>query len=495
MATGDEILGNIDRALWRIQARSINNITPFTYNDGLTYVDVLERIRKSVIDVIEYTNKFGEEQDKIINRINEVVSNFITEMEKVHNKWDASIEEKRTELENKMHEFENHVVTAEFTTTNDEFTLNAPTVGGGKIAVPSKKWQDWVGTQLSDIRSKATDLTNDTSAKISSLRQSVDNDFYNKTTSDKRYDPIHRVLYPHSIIIGSSNAEPRGWPNGTWERWLQSKGEIPHNYGYSGGGFTSTPDNNFNTQIDRAIADSNNGRARLTGQIYVIDMLNDVRSKADIRSSAESFVRKCVNNFPNAKIYVIPVLYNEHNLNNDWTMAMYCANLTNTIKEVLQPYGGLVCEGSRSWFHNGPQANLFPDDAGVHFSTAGYEFAQRQFDLWLEGGSGWIDYGWHDLKNGTNYAKVKNDNRLESYVSRKGDIVHLHGMFSTVQMNPFDVLFTLPRWARPYRNMYITSWNSITAFPLIVNRGGQFVTSYNLSNNTTLAFNGTYPIF
>ena len=49
MATGDEILGNIDRALWRVQSRSINNVTPFTYRDGLTYVDVLERIRKSVI--------------------------------------------------------------------------------------------------------------------------------------------------------------------------------------------------------------------------------------------------------------------------------------------------------------------------------------------------------------------------------------------------------------------------------------------------------------
>lgn len=495
MATGDEILGNIDRALWRVQSRSINNVTPFTYRDGLTYIDVLERIRKSVIDVIEFTNSFGEEQDKVIKRINEVVSNFITEMEKAHTKWDASVEEKRAALERRMSEFENRVVTAAFTENANGFTLDAPTVGGGKLQVPSKKWQDRVDGDIAGIKNAASALSSDVTSRLSALKQSVDNDFYNKTTSDKRYDPIHRVLYPHSIIIGSSNAESRGWPNGTWERWVQSKGEIPHNYGYSGGGFTSTPDNNFNSQIDRAINDSRGDRARLTGQIYVIDMLNDVRGRADIRSSAESFVRKCVQNFPNAKIYVIPVLYNEHSLNNDWTMAMFCANLTNVIKEVLEPYGGLVCEGSRSWFHNGKQAKYFPEEAGVHFNTAGYEYAQRQFDLWLEGGSGWVDYGWYDLKNGANLNKVKNEDWLKAYACRKGDIVHVHGTFSTIQMNAWDVLFTLPGWARPFRPMYITAWNSTKAFPLVVDVNGKMVVPDNLADNTVLAFNGTYPIF
>ena len=224
-------------------------------------------------------------------------------------------------------------------------------------------------------------------------------------------------------------------------------------------------------------------------------MLNDVRGRADIRSSAESFVRKCVQNFPNAKIYVIPVLYNEHDLNNDWTMAMFCANLTNVIKEVLEPYGGLVCEGSRSWFHNGKQARYFPEEAGVHFNTAGYEFAQRQFDLWLEGGSGWVDYGWYDLKNGANFAKVKNEDWLKAYACRKGDIVHVHGTFSTIQMTTWDVLFTLPGWARPFRPMYITAWNGTKAFPLVVDVKGKMVVPDNITDNTILAFNGTYPIF
>jgi hypothetical protein len=495
MATGDEILGNIDRALWRVNSRSLNNVTPFTYSDGVTYVDVLERIRRSVIDVIDFTNSFGEEQDKVVKRINEVVTNFITEMEKLHNNWDSSVNDKRTELETRLKSFENRVVTALFTGDDGGDTVAAPTIAGGKLKVPSKKWQDKIDSQISEIKSSANALSGDVTSRLTTLKQTVDNNFYNKTESDKRYNPLHRVMYPHSLIIGSSNAESRGWPNGTWERWVTAKGEIPHNYGYSGGGFTSTPDNNFNTQIDRAISDSVGDRARLTGQIYIIDMLNDIRGQKDIRESATTFIKKAVRSFPNAKIYVIPVLYNEHPLNNDWNMAMNCANATNVLKEVLEPYGALVCEGSRSWFHNGKNSRYFPDDAGVHFGTAGYEFAQRQFDNWLEGGSGWVDFGWHDLKNGASFDRVKNDNKLQMFIARKHDTVSIHGIFSVIQLDAFLTMFNVPAWARPYRNMYITAWDNATAFPLIVDNTGALVPAARLSSEKTFAVNATYPIF
>lgn len=495
MATGDEILGNIDRAMWRVNSRSINNVTPFTYSDGLTYIDVLERIRRSVGDVIEFTNSFGEEQDKVVNRINEVVNNFITEMEKLHNNWDSSVSSKRAELETRLKSFESRVVTALFTGDDQGDTVSAPTIAGGKLKVPSKKWQDKIDSQITEIKSSATALSGDVTSRLATLKQTVDNNFYNKTESDKRYNPLHRVLYPHSIIIGSSNAEPRGWPNGSWERWITSKGEIPHNYGWSGGGFTSDTVSNFNTQLDKAITDSVGDRASLTGQIYIIDMLNDIRGQKDIRNSATTFVKKAVRAFPNAKIYVIPVLYNEHSLNNDWNMAMNCANATNVLKEVLEPYGALICEGSRSWFHNGRNSRYFPDDAGVHFGVAGYEFAQRQFDNWLEGGSGWVDFGWHNLKNGASYDRVKNDNLLQLFIARKQDTVSITGTFSCVSVSEFLTLFNVPAWARPYRAMYFTGFRGSAAFPLIVDNTGALVPATSISGDSNFAVNATYPIF
>lgn len=495
MATGDEILGNIDRAMWRVNSRSINNVTPFTYSDGLTYIDVLERIRRSVGDVIEFTNSFGDAQDKVVNRINEVVNNFITEMEKLHNNWDSSVNAKREELEARLKSFESRVVTALFTGDDQGDTVSAPTIAGGKLKVPSKKWQDKIDSQITEIKSSATTLSNDVTSRLVTLKQTVDNSFYNKTESDKRYNPLHRVLYPHSIIIGSSNAEPHGWPNGSWERWISGKGEIPHNYGWSGGGFTSDVVSNFNTQLDKAITDSVGDRARLTGQIYIIDMLNDIRGQKNIRDSATTFVKKAVRAFPNAKIYVIPVLYNEHSLNNDWNMAMNCANATNVLKEVLEPYGALICEGSRSWFHNGRNSRYFPDDAGVHFGVAGYEFAQRQFDNWLEGGSGWVDFGWHNLKDGASYDRVKNDNLLQLFIARKQDTVSITGTFSCVSIGEFLTLFNVPAWARPYRSMYFTGFKGSTAFPLIVDNTGALVPATGISGDSTFAVNATYPIF
>lgn len=83
----DDIVGSIDRALWRVRDRQINNITPFTYRDGLTYLEVLENIRRAVLETIEYVVKFGADQDKILKNLNDVVLNFITEVEKTHGEW------------------------------------------------------------------------------------------------------------------------------------------------------------------------------------------------------------------------------------------------------------------------------------------------------------------------------------------------------------------------------------------------------------------------
>ena len=77
MANINDIINSIDRAMWRLQGSQVNNVTPFTYRDGLTYLEVLERIRASMIETIDYVGKFGEEQKKIINLMNEKVSTFI----------------------------------------------------------------------------------------------------------------------------------------------------------------------------------------------------------------------------------------------------------------------------------------------------------------------------------------------------------------------------------------------------------------------------------
>lgn len=482
MDTNDPRVSAIDAALYRLNPPTTPYSTPFTYNNGLTVLEILERIRRAVVDTITYAEGFGKEVEGMVKRINEVADKWAKDSKKKLDDFESFLNDSRTSTEAKINamntlieEFKAKLIEHAFEQNGDY--VSAPLMNGSRLDLVTK----------AAYEKFKTDTTNTINTGLSKV--------YTKEASDGRYNPVHNKLYPHSLIIGSSNAEPRGWPNGTWEKWLREKGEIPHNYGYSGGGFTSTSDNNFNTQLDRAISELDGEIAKQVGQIYIIDMLNDIRGQNDIRNSASSFITRAAKKFPNAKIYSIPVLYNEHSLNNNWDMAMNCAKATNTLKELLVPYGGLVCEGSRSWFHNGKNETYFPEGAGVHFSTAGYEYAQRRFDQWLNGDSGWDDYGWHNLKDGTNYAKVKNDNNLQAYVCRKRDTVEIHGTFGTIQMSGLDRLFTLPQWARPFRNMYVTSWNLTTAFPLIADTYSQLLVSSNLADNSVLSFNATYPIF
>lgn len=481
MAT-DPRISAIDAALYRLNPPATPYSTPFTYNNGLTVLEILERIRQAVVDTITYAESFGKEVEGMVNRINEIAEKWAKDSKQKLDDFEAFLNDSRSTTQQKIdamnrliEEFKAKLIEHAFEENGDY--VSAPLMNGKRLDLVTKATHE-------KFKESITSTVNTGLSKV-----------YTKEVSDKRYHNVHSALYPHSIIIGSSNAEPRGWPNGTWEKWLTRKGEIPHNYGYSGGGFTSTSDNNFNTQIDRAIAEINGEMAKLVGQIYIIDMLNDIRGQNDVRSSADVFARKAAAAFPNAKIYSIPVLYNEHDLNNNWDMAMNCAKATNTLKEVLIPYGGLVCEGSRSWFHNGKNESLFPNGAGVHFSTAGYEYAQKRFDQWLAGDSGWDDYGWHNLKDGANYAKVKNDSNLQAYVCRKRDTVEIHGTFGTIQMSGLDKLFMLPQWARPFRNMYVTAWNGSTGFPLIADTYSQLLVSTNVSDNSVFGFNATYPIF
>ena len=482
MDTNDPRVSAIDAALYRLNPPTTPYSTPFTYNNGLTVLEILERIRRAVVDTITYAEGFGKEVEGMVERINEVAEKWSKDSKKKLDDFELFLNDSRVSTEAKINamntlieEFKAKLIEHAFEQNGDY--VSAPLMNGSRLDLVTK----------AAYEKFKTDTTNTINTGLSKV--------YTKEASDGRYNPVHNKLYPHSLIIGSSNAEPRGWPNGVWEKWLTGKGEIPHNYGYSGGGFTSTSDNNFNSQLDRAISELDGEIAKQVGQIYIIDMLNDIRGQNDIRNSASSFITRATKKFPNAKIYSIPVLYNEHSLNNNWDMAMNCAKATNTLKELLVPYGGLVCEGSRSWFHNGKNETYFPEGAGVHFSTAGYEYAQRRFDQWLNGDSGWDDYGWHNLKDGTNYAKIKNDNNLQAYVCRKRDTVEIHGMFGTIQMSGLDRVFTLPQWARPFRNMYVTSWNITTAFPLIADTYSQLLVSSNLADNSVLSFNATYPIF
>lgn len=72
-----QIYKRMEEANYLINTVNINNVTPFTYGDGLTYYEVLSKLREVITDIVEYVNEFGEEERRLVAEFNEKVKQFV----------------------------------------------------------------------------------------------------------------------------------------------------------------------------------------------------------------------------------------------------------------------------------------------------------------------------------------------------------------------------------------------------------------------------------
>lgn len=476
------IKAKMDAALYLINNININNVTPFTYGDGLTYYEVLSRLREVVSEIVDYVNEFGEEERRLVNEFNEKINKFV---EGQNAAYDSNVDR----IKNATAAFEASVNKLMGSLLAEKFEKH-----------PSGKFFTTIAKDGSQIAVASSQGMQDVLDELTTVRSSVSS---NKANADRRLNDlesnsiVNRVSkYPHTLILGSSNALLTGYANGTWDDWCRSKGEIPHNYASNGGGFTSNDDNNFITMLNNAATQISEYQRNMTGRCYIIDLIYDIRTGRDISQPFERFMQKLKEAFPNCKdIIVLPALYNECDANNDFNIARRCASTTNAIKRLATPHGAVVCEGSRSWFHNGQESKFFTPEMNVHFTPAGYKYAQQQFDAWLRGGSGWVNYGWEDITGLANLNNVRQNNFLYAVCRRERDDVTLHATFEVGSVTNGEVLFRLPAWARPYTNFYVTMWQDSTAFRGNVNHNGNVIALKDIPAGTRLAIDASYSIF
>lgn len=477
-----QIYERMEAVNYLISTVNINNVTPFTYGDGLTYYEVLSKLREVIGDVVEYVNEFGEEEAKIVADFNEKVKKFVEDNASVFDTQQKAFKGALAELEKQtnaflgtllVEKFEKHPSGKFFTTTAKD---------GSQIAVASSAGMQDVLDNLQSIRGDINGNKTDADRRLNDLES---NSIVNRVSK-----------YPHTLILGSSNAILTGYSNGTWDAWCRSRGEIPHNYASNGGGFTSNDDNNFNTMLNNAATQISENHRKKLGRCYIIDMIYDIRTGRDISQPFERFMNKLKEAFPNCKdIIVLPALYNECEANDDFNIARRCASTTNAIKRLATPHGAVVCEGSRSWFHNGKEPKFFTPEMNVHFTPEGYKYAQQQFDAWLRGGSGWVNYGWEDFTGLANLNNVRQNSFLYAVCRRERDDVTIHATFEVGSISNGEVLFRLPAWARPYTNFYVTMWQDSTAFRGNVNHNGNIIALKDIPAGTRLAIDASYSIF
>lgn len=476
------VKSKMDAALFLIKNIELNNVTPFTYGDGLTYYEVLSRLREVIAEVVEYVNEFGDEERRLVNEFNEKIQEFVKNQNAAYDSNVDRIKSATAAFEASVNKMMGSLLTEKFDKHPSGKFFTTTAKDGSQIAVASSQGMQEVLDELTTVRSSVNS---------------------NKANADRRLNDlesnsiVNRVSkYPHTLILGSSNAILTGYANGTWDEWCRSKGEIPHNYASNGGGFTSNDDNNFLTMLNNAATQISEFQRGLTGRCYIIDLIYDIRTGRDISQPFERFMQKLKGAFPNCKdIIVLPALYNECDANNDFNIARRCASTTNAIKRLASPYGAVVCEGSRSWFHNGQEAKFFTPEMNVHFTPAGYKYAQQQFDAWLRGGSGWVNYGWEDITGLANLNNVRQNNFLYAVCRRERDDVTIHATFEVGSVTSGEILFRLPAWARPYTNFYVTMWQDSTAFRGNVNHNGNVIALKDIPAGTRLAIDASYSIF
>lgn len=485
MAT-DPRVSAIDAALYHLSPPTTPYSTPFTYNNGLTVLEILERIRQAVIDTITYAEGFGKEVEGMVKEINKIAEQWSKDSKKKLDDFESFLNDSRQSTDEKIaamnsliESFKARLVDARFDRIENGDYVDAPMKDSSRIQVVTKQRAEKIDAAVERVKSDVrTILTT----------------YYTKTEADDKF--LEDPKLTEGVVFGSSNAtiEASRWT----EQLCRDMGVNPNVFAIGGGGFTSTPDNNFITQVNNARSRMSDEKKRATKYVFLIDMLNDIRAQNSVTEQAGTFFSLVRQYFPNATIYVLPVTYNEASLNEYVQMARSCVSRTYEVINAGKAYGAIVCEGSRSWLHFGKEQAKSWDQGvdNVHMTDAGYRHVRQLFVNWIHGGPSFLNPPSYDLHPLSASTVARDYNYLNC--ERHGDFVNIQGTFRVAGTNVgYDAkLMDLPGWARPYDGVMspIIGNDRTYKYVYVAKTGGMHAGDI-LSANQTYQVNMTYRIF
>ena len=500
--TPDDLLGKLNNSIYLLRSMELNNITPFTYKDGLTYYDVLQRLRTATLEVIKYVSEFGKEQERLTGDYNKTVTRFIADMEKRNADWGEDVirkgheyvndmERKRNEILTQLNDLKNHIARHTFT------TRQWSSAGAGVADIPTEG-----NDHLSVATEQSLNVIGDFITRLNAADKALENKLKNVYTKNESNDTFAlKNPTPICVVIGTSNAVP-----GThWTKKVcDAMGWIEKNYAIGGGSITGAQAGSFDQQIENAhnglTADENSK----VEYLFIGDMLNDIRANASITRWGAEALAKAKRYWPNAKIICVPVFFNRSSLNNQFYMWHSAALRTAEMRDLLLPYGGIIAEGSRSWYRGSTDVgeNWVRGSDEVHLTDAGYDDAARRTIAWLRGNTSWKNYPPTRLDNYglDNYGVNKNDMWL--YVSTSEGVVTVNGSLTTNrQINEGEAFWSFPSWAssRAYEHLFfpIMGRNAAREWRWFEVDGGtqQLKATEQLAANTTYMINMSYNMW
>lgn len=475
----------IDSALYHLQPSTTPYATPFTYNNGLTVLEILERIRTAVIDTIRYANSFGEDVNGMVKKVNESADKWqkdaqktIDDLVKYDNESKAYLDAKRAEADKIIADFTATLIKVAFMPKEDGDFVEAVMKDGSKLLLPTKQKSD-------KTDAKALDFYNGINSRLQ-------REYYTRLEADDRYVIDKKI--DGCIIVGGTNATP----DKKWVAWLKDwlGYSFVQNYAMEGGGFNSKNSNSFNTQLLMGQKLHQVMRNKVK-HILVLDCIYDINERYSVKESIAEFVGTASNYFPNARIKILPVLFNTSQINNDLNKGR---SVWARIAEMsFQPVD--VCEGSMTWYHSidSNEWKFYNKDGSfntVELSANGYSDAARRFCTWMNGGTSYRPRSSVNL-GPLSHEYVHNEYNFLNCTLRN-DIVNIQGTFRTGPNKPpaDTVLTELPGWAFPYGNTTGLMWGGDRQiYPIYVKPDATMVTGAELPENMTFNVNFTYRLF
>ena len=269
----------IDSALYHLQPSTTPYATPFTYNNGLTVLEILERIRTAVIDTIRYANSFGEDVNGMVKKVNESADKWqkdaqktIDDLVKYDNDSKAYLDQKRAEADKIIADFTATLIKVAFMPKEGGDFVEAEMKDGSKLLLPTKQKSD-------KTDAKALDYYNGINGRLQ-------REYYTRLEADDRYVIDKKVN--GCVVVGGTNAAG----NKAWIQWIKEwmGYSFMYKFAMEGGGFASKNSNSFNTQLLAARSQLHQAMLPKVKHILVLDCIYDINERYSIRESLAEFM-------------------------------------------------------------------------------------------------------------------------------------------------------------------------------------------------------------
>ena len=303
-----------------------------------------------------------------------------------------------------------------------------------------------------------------------------------------------------AIFVGSSNVLSGGWPT----LISDAMGWTARHFAVGGTGFTQgdngtpTGPNTFLKQLQAAATSTSIVNTEV-GQVFIADAGNDIRSvttSPNIGTAAVTAIDYAKAQFPNARIYIVPVLWGPHTWNNDPTQWDKLSDVVGFLRDAAVAAKVDFLEDSWIWHHNDVNSMISGE---VHYTARGHGIIADRVAQYMRSGSSQPIRQWNlvgPANANITVGRVGGNDYKGLSVRREGAVVNLNGAMvnSAAQTGSTAVWAVVPNGFRPTYVQEVQARVGSVMVPCNIAPSGNLTVIGTTPAGATITFGSSYRI-